>query len=82
MMPMAEKVRTTELHALEIIKAIRHPNLVTAFGAWQLQGFLIVAMELADRILWDRYQEMAQSRFVWYPPYGIAGVLAAGCQGS
>jgi len=68
MMPMAEKVRTTELHALEIIKAIRHPNLVTAFGAWQLQGFLIVAMELADRTLWDRYQEARNQGLSGIPP--------------
>jgi serine/threonine protein kinase len=68
-MPLRDKVKSTELQALEIIKQIRHPNLVTAFGAWQTDGWLIVAMELADRTLWDRYQEaLAQ---------GLAGIPAA-----
>jgi tetratricopeptide (TPR) repeat protein/serine/threonine protein kinase len=46
----------TELRALEIIKAIRHPNLLATFGAWQTPDFLIIAMELADCTLWDSFQ--------------------------
>src|SRR5262245_17715799 len=68
-MPLQEKVKATELHALEIIKSIRHPNLVTAFGASEQQGYLIVAMELADRTLWDRFQEARNQ--------GLPGIPAA-----
>ncbi|MBL8797267.1 MAG: protein kinase [Planctomycetia bacterium] len=53
----------TELRALEIIKNIHHPNLLTTFGAWQTPQYLIIAMELADGSLWDRfcqYQEQDQ----------------------
>lgn len=57
LVPLHEKVGATELHSLEIVKGLRHPNLLMAFGAWQREGMLIVAMELADRTLWDRYQE-------------------------
>ena len=37
-----------ERRSLEILKAIRHPNLLTTFGAWQVPGALVIAMELAD----------------------------------
>src|SRR5262245_33493673 len=42
---------------LRILRAIRHPNLLAYFGAWQSEGRLIIGMELADRSLWDRYVE-------------------------
>lgn len=42
---------------MDIVRRLRHPNLLPAFGAWQREGLLIVAMELADRTLWDRYHE-------------------------
>lgn len=69
LMPLGERIKATELNALEIIKTVRHPNLISAFGAWQLQGFLIVAMELADRTLWDRFQEARDQ--------GLPGIPAA-----
>jgi serine/threonine protein kinase len=37
-----------ELGALELMKRIRHSNLLGQFGAWEQDGLLIVAMELAD----------------------------------
>jgi tetratricopeptide (TPR) repeat protein/serine/threonine protein kinase len=48
-----------EMRALEVLRGIHHPNLVTTFGAWQTGGYLIIAMELADRTLEDRYREAA-----------------------
>jgi serine/threonine protein kinase len=46
-----------EVANLRILRAIRHPNLLAYFGAWQLGGRLIIGMELADRSLWDRFAE-------------------------
>jgi formylglycine-generating enzyme required for sulfatase activity len=46
-----------ELRSLELMKDIRHANLLGVFGAWQRADLLIVAMELADRSLLDRLQE-------------------------
>ena len=46
-----------EVKALEVIKEIRHPNLLSVHGAWQRDGFLILAMDLADGTLFDRYRE-------------------------
>lgn len=47
----------TDLRSLEILREIRHPNLLLTFGAWEIPGFLVLGMELADRTLWDRFCE-------------------------
>ncbi len=44
-----------DIRALEILREIRHPNLLLTFGAWQVPGFLVLGMELADGTLWDRF---------------------------
>ena len=49
-----------ELRSLELMKGIRHPHLLTLFGAWQRDDYLIVAMELADRTLLQRLQECVE----------------------
>ncbi|MCI0703836.1 MAG: protein kinase [Planctomycetia bacterium] len=46
-----------ELAAFEQIKAIRHPFLLTLERVEQINGELIMVMELADRQLQDRYHE-------------------------
>ena len=53
-----ERVGTVELRALEVIKGIRHPHLLANFGSWQDDGQLIIAMELADKTLLDRFHEV------------------------
>jgi serine/threonine protein kinase len=55
---LATPAGTLELRALEIIREIRHPNLLTIFGTWQSAGRLIIGMELADRTLLDRLHEV------------------------
>jgi serine/threonine protein kinase len=54
---LGERACESELRALELMKGIRHGNLLPMFGAWQRGGMLIVAMELADRSLYDRLRE-------------------------
>jgi formylglycine-generating enzyme required for sulfatase activity len=51
------KAGGVELRALEVMKDIRHPHLLVMFGAWEKDGTLIVAMELADGTLLDRLNE-------------------------
>jgi formylglycine-generating enzyme required for sulfatase activity len=46
-----------EVRALEVMKTIRHPNLVSLFGVWEKEGLLILAMELCERTLHDRLRE-------------------------
>jgi formylglycine-generating enzyme required for sulfatase activity len=45
------------MKALQAIKGIRHAHLLTVFGVWEKDGYLIVATELADRSLLDRLKE-------------------------
>ena len=53
--PLAEQVGPVELRALQIIREIRHPHLLATFGSWQSDDTLIIAMELAERTLLDRF---------------------------
>ncbi|MBV8314049.1 MAG: serine/threonine protein kinase [Planctomycetaceae bacterium] len=46
-----------EQRALGIIRDIRHPHLLAMFGAWQVDDYLVLAMELAERTLMDRLHE-------------------------
>jgi serine/threonine protein kinase len=55
--PLAGPVGDTEQRALQIMRSIRHPNLVGIFGVWNQDDTLIIAMELADATLLDRLQQ-------------------------
>jgi len=54
---LASRAQTAELRALEFVRGIHHPNLLSNFGSWQVDDTLIIGMELADRSLWDRHVE-------------------------
>src|SRR5205085_2719222 len=62
-----DKGGAIELRALDIIRNIHHPNLLSTFGAWQLGGYLVIGMELADRSLWDRFREVITERLSGIP---------------
>jgi formylglycine-generating enzyme required for sulfatase activity/serine/threonine protein kinase len=57
---LGNKAGAVELRSLDLMKDIRHANLLGVFGAWQQQDLLIIAMELADRSLLDRLQEVRE----------------------
>lgn len=46
-----------ELKALERVKLIRHPYILSLELFRIIEGQLIIVMELADRNLWDRFRE-------------------------
>ncbi len=46
-----------EEQAFHLTKHLRHPHVLLMMGAWQLADRLVIAMELADRTLGDRFQE-------------------------
>jgi serine/threonine protein kinase len=52
-----EPASKPELRSIEVMKDIRHPNLLSLFGAWQSEGLLIVAMELGVQTLVQRLQD-------------------------
>jgi serine/threonine protein kinase len=55
--PLNSTAGRVELKALKYVTAIRHPNLVSLFGSWQVDRFLMVGMELADGTLFDCLQK-------------------------
>ncbi|MCI0456207.1 MAG: protein kinase, partial [Gemmataceae bacterium] len=54
---LAGKVAAVEMRSLELMKRLRHPNLLAQHGAWRSGDWLILAMELADRTLLDRLRQ-------------------------
>src|SRR5258706_3292237 len=65
--PLSANSRAVELRSLELMKSIRHPNLVSLFGAWHQNNVLILAMELCDRTLQDRLAEALSQKFPGIP---------------
>ncbi len=51
------RARRDGLRSLELMRDVRHANLLTLFGAWYSRGRLIIGMELADGTLMDRALE-------------------------
>jgi len=52
---LSDRADPAELRALDLIKDIRHPHLLPVFAAWKIEGFVVVAIELADETLLDRF---------------------------
>jgi serine/threonine protein kinase len=46
-----------EQRGLEVMSQSRHPHLLSVLRSWQTGGYLVIAMELADRTLADRLRQ-------------------------
>jgi formylglycine-generating enzyme required for sulfatase activity len=79
--PLGERTGDTELRALEVMKGIRHPHLLGMFGAWQQDGLLIVAMELADGTLLDRLNAAQQQGLAGVPPAELGEYMRDAARG-
>jgi phosphate transport system substrate-binding protein len=55
-------VSHTELRSLELIKNLRHPNLLALHGTWERGNLLILAMELADGTLLDHLRQAVEEQ--------------------
>jgi len=53
-----QRAAQLEIRSLELMREIRHPYLLGLFGAWHREGWLVVAMELADGTLWQRHKQL------------------------
>ncbi len=42
--------------AISRMRQVRHANLLTTFGVWEIPGFLVVGMDLADGTVVDRFE--------------------------
>jgi serine/threonine protein kinase len=78
---LERRVRAAELRALETIKAIRHPHLLSVFGAYQQNGRLIIAMELAERTLEQRFREARTQGLPGIPRDELLEYLAEAAKG-
>jgi TolB-like protein len=78
---LGREVGSTEMRALEIIKYVRHPHLLGVSGAWEVSGWLVVAMELADRTLAERLREAAAAGPPGIPRDELLGYMADAAEG-
>jgi tetratricopeptide (TPR) repeat protein len=78
---LGEQAARVEQRSLELMKGIRHAHLLPMFGAWQREGQLIIAMELADRTLWQRWQEAVEQGSPGIPADELLGYLQEAAKG-
>ncbi len=69
------------LRGLDIARTVRHPNLLANFGAWADDERLILAMELADGSLWDRFLEARDRGLRGIPRDELIDALAEAARG-
>lgn len=79
--PLSARARAAEVRALELVRAIHHPNLLVGFGAWQVAETLVVGMELADGSLWDRFVEANDQGLSGIPRLELLGYLGEAAAG-
>lgn len=78
---LGDQASAVELRSLEFIKDQRHPHLLGNFGAWQRDGFLIVAMELGDGTLLNRLREAERSGTAGIPPAELLEYMREAAKG-
>src|SRR5262249_55879030 len=61
------KAAEQELKALNRVKGIRHPYILSIERFDIIDGQLLIVMELADRNLWDRFSECRNQGLVGIP---------------
>ena len=66
---------TQELKALERVKLIRHPYILSLEQFRVIDGQLIIVMELADRNLWDRFRECRGQGLQGIPRQELLGYM-------
>jgi serine/threonine protein kinase len=70
-----------ELRSLELMKHVRHPNLLVQFGAWQCDGTLFIAMELAEDTLLNRLNAAINDGLPGIPAEELLEYVADAAQG-
>ena len=65
---LGDRLAQVEQRSLDIMREVRHPHLLPVLGSWGAGGYLVIAMELADRTLDDRFREAAAGGRPGIPP--------------
>jgi serine/threonine protein kinase len=79
--PLEETVGAMELRSLDIIKNVRHPNLLPTIRTWQVDGNLFILMELASGTLADLQKERVRSGVPGLQPVEAAEYLMDAAKG-
>jgi serine/threonine protein kinase len=79
--PVDKNGLARELRSLEAVKGIRHPNLVSLFGVWGKDNWLILAMELCDCTLQDRLAEAHHQKQKGIPLEELLGYMSDAANG-
>jgi eukaryotic-like serine/threonine-protein kinase len=66
----------SEFQALSRIRQVRHPFLLSLERIEVVDGQLLIVTELADRSLWDRFEECRQSGLRGIPRKELLGYLS------
>lgn len=78
---LGHSIAHVEQRSLELIRDVRHPNLMTYHGTWVRDGYLIIAMELADKTLLNRLQEVYRQNLPGIPRAELLPYLADASKG-
>ena len=78
---LGERDAEDELRSLSLMKNVRHANLLTIFGTWQLDGLLVVGMDLADGTVMDRCAEAIGRGEPGIPPKELATFMEQAARG-
>jgi Flp pilus assembly protein TadD/serine/threonine protein kinase len=78
---LAQGLGDDELRTLHILRSIRHPNLLSTFGAWRAGDFLVIGTELADQTLWDRFGEAIDDDLPGIPRAELVEALGEAAKG-
>jgi formylglycine-generating enzyme required for sulfatase activity len=70
-----------EERALELMRQLRHANLLTIAAHWQTESQLIIAMELADGTLLDRFYECLAEGLPGIPAKELQEFMAEAAKG-
>src|SRR5580704_12248083 len=74
------KAASQELKALHRVKTIRHPYILSIEQFREVEGQLVIVMELADRNLWDRFHECRTQGLVGIPRDELLSYLDEICE--
>ncbi|MGE3809891.1 MAG: protein kinase [Gemmataceae bacterium] len=79
--PLDHPSAHVELRAVRMMKKVRHPQLLSMIGAWRVSGYLIIAMELAERSLMDRFDEARGQGLPGIPAAELLGFMRQAARG-
>jgi formylglycine-generating enzyme required for sulfatase activity/serine/threonine protein kinase len=71
----------TELRAVEVMRNIRHAHVLPMFRAWQAGNWLVLALELGDRTLYQRLAEAEHADQPGIPRRELLGYLVEAAKG-